>query len=50
MNPDTKAKPDTKAADTQASGSEENTLSPEDLGKVAGGRNSNDPCEGGQIR
>ncbi len=49
MNPDSKAKPETKTADKQANGSEENTLSPKELGEVAGGRRGGDPCEGGEI-
>ncbi len=50
MNPDTKSKPETKPVDTQTNDSEKNALSPKELGEIAGGRNSNDPCEGGQIR
>jgi hypothetical protein len=50
MTPDAKAKVETKTADTQGNDTKEKTLSPEELGQVAGGRNSSDPCEGGQIR
>jgi hypothetical protein len=50
MKPDPKAKPDPKKEDTQIKESEKNALSPKELGEVAGGRLSSDPCEGGQIR
>jgi hypothetical protein len=50
MNPDTEAKPNPKTTTTGSNDSNENALSPKELDKVAGGRASNDPCEGGQIR
>jgi hypothetical protein len=50
MNPDTKANPETNPADTQTTDSEKNALSPRELGEIAGGRSSNDPCEGEQLR
>jgi hypothetical protein len=52
MNPDTKTKPDTKTADAQPNDSQKNdkALSPTELAQIAGGRRSNDPCEGGQVQ
>jgi hypothetical protein len=50
MSNDPKATPNTNSADTQTKDSEKNALSPKELGEISGGRASNDPCEGGQIR
>jgi hypothetical protein len=50
MSDEAKVKAEEATADTQTKDSEKNALSPKELGEISGGRASNDPCEGGQIR